>query len=160
MKEKTCCFLGHRKIDISDFLKIKLYEAIKKLIIENNIDIFLFGNKSQFNDVCYDIVSELRKIYPHIKRVYVRAKFPYISEDYKSYLLERYEETYFPSNALNAGRASYIKRNANMIDNSTYCIIYFDENYTPNTKNISGSGTKTAYNYAVKKEKKIINMFR
>ena len=149
-----------RKIDISDLLKIKLYEVIKELITEHNIDIFLFGNKSQFNDICYDIVSELKKDYAHIKRVYVRAQFPHISEDYKSYLLERYEETYFPCNALNAGKVSYIKRNIDMIDNSTYCITYFDESYTPDTRKSSKSGTRTAYNYALKKQKKIINIFK
>ena len=57
---------------------------------------FLFGSKSRFDDLCYEAVTELKKKYVHIQRIYVRAEFPYIDESYKSYLLKGYEETYYP----------------------------------------------------------------
>ena len=31
-----------------------------------------------------------------------------IDESYKKYLLERYEDTYYPQNAIDAGKAAYI----------------------------------------------------
>jgi len=84
----------------------------------------------------------------------VRAEFPYIDESYKLYLLESYEDTYFPKKIENSGKAVYVERNYEMIDNSLYCVIYYDENYSPfNSK----SGTKLAYDYAVKRDVKIIN---
>ena len=62
----------------------------------------------------------------------------------------------------NAGKASYIERNQAMIDNSDYCIFYFDEDYSPQR---TRSGTKIAYDYALRKAKKepqklkILNIF-
>ena len=48
--------------------------------------------------ICVDsigMVKGMLKIkHPEIKRIYVRAEFPVIGEDYRKYLLESYEETY------------------------------------------------------------------
>ncbi len=150
MKRKTCCFLGHRKIEITDALRNKLYNVIKKLIVEENVNTFLFGSKSQFKDLCHKIVSELKIIYPHIKRIYVRAEFPYINDDYKSYLLQSYEDTYYPATIIKSWKFVYVERNYEMISQSDFCIIYFNENYVPDkqknpplTDNRSKSGTKS-----------------
>ncbi len=152
---KTCCFIGHRDIKEPDRLKNNLTQTIKTLISDENVETFLFGSRSDFNDLCYDTVSKLRAVYPHIRRVYVRAEFPYINDDYERFLLERYEQTYYPEKIIGAGRAVYIERNYKMIDNSDFCVFYYDEKYTvPKRK----SGTKITYEYAVKKEKRIINI--
>ena len=151
--ENTCCFIGHREINMTDELKEKLHMIIERLITEESIDTFLFGSKSQFDDLCYDIVTETKKKHPHIKRIFVRAEYPYIDESYKAYLLENYEDTYFPKSVLGAGKASYVKRNCEMIDNSRFCIVYYKEDYTPKSRK---SGTKIAFTYAEKKKKNII----
>ena len=151
--ENTCCFIGHREINVTDELKEKLHMVIERLIIEESIDTFLFGSKSQFDDLCYDIVTEIKKKYPHIKRIFVRAEYPYIDESYEAYLLESYEDTYFPKSVLGAGKASYVKRNCEMIDNSRFCIVYYKKDYTPKGRK---SGTKIALAYAEKKKKTII----
>ena len=155
MKEKTCCFLGHREIIETEHLEIKLNEIIKTLITEEKVDIFLFGSKSRFNSLCYEIVTKYKEKYPHIKRIYVRAEYPDIREQYKNYLLESYEDTYYPENIQGAGRAIYIKRNYEMIDKSQFCIIYYDEQNAPTTRK---SGTKIALDYAIKQEKNIIKL--
>ena len=138
---------------MTDELKEKLRMVIKRLIIEESVDTFLFGSKSQFDNLCYDIVTEIKKNHPHIKRIFVRAEYPYIDESYKEYLLERYEDTYFPKAVEGAGKASYVKRNCEMIDNSRFCIVYYKEDYTPKSRK---SGTKIALDYAKKKKKSII----
>ena len=153
MLENTCCFIGHREIIVTDELKEKLHMIIERLITEESIDTFLFGSKSQFDDLCYDIVTEIKKKHTHIKRIFVRAEYPYIDESYESYLLESYEDTYFPKSVLGAGKASYVKRNCEMIDNSRFCIVYYKKDYTPKGRK---SGTKIALDYAVKKKKTII----
>lgn len=109
MKENTCCFLGHRKIEDSLELRTKLYDILKRLIEEENICTFLFGSKSEFNALCLEIVSELKKIHPHIKRIYVRAEYSDIDDSYKAYLLKDYEDTYFPEHIKSAGKASYVE---------------------------------------------------
>lgn len=151
--ENTCCFIGHREINVTDELKEKLRVVIECLIVDENIDKFLFGSKSQFGDLCYDIVTKIKKEYPHIKRIFVRAEYPYIDESYKAYLLENYEDTYFPKSVLGAGKASYVKRNCEMIENSRFCIVHYKANYTAKGRR---SGTKIALTYAEKKKKNII----
>ena len=65
--ENTCCFIGHREINVTDELKEKLCVLIEHLITEESIDTFLFGSKSQFDDLCYDIVTEIKKVPSHKK---------------------------------------------------------------------------------------------
>ena len=155
MNEKTCCFFGHRTINETEELKSKLMEIIEKLIVDEKVDTFLFGSKSRFNSLCLELVTEIKEKYPHIKRIYVRAEYPDINEQYTNYLLESYEDTYYPEKILNSGRAAYVERNFEMINNSKYCIVYYDEQNTPTTRK---SGTKIALDYAIKKRKQIINI--
>jgi len=137
MKNIFCSFIGHRRIEKTNMLVNTLKHTIKKLITDENVDTFLFGSKSQFNDLCYEITSELKKEHPHIKRIYIRAEFPYIDEKYRNYLLQKYEESYFPERLINAGKASYIERNFEMINKSDFCIMYYDVNYIPCNKKVS-----------------------
>ena len=155
MYKNACCFFGHRTINETEKLKSNLIKIIEKLITDENVDTFLFGSKSRFNSFCQETVTELKKKYPHIKRIYVRAEYPHISEHYKNYLLKSYEDTYYPQNILNSGKAAYVERNYEMINNSYYCIVYYDETNTPTARK---SGTKIALDYAIKKRKKIINI--
>ena len=152
-----CCFLGHREICETGELRAQLYGVIKELIINEKVDTFLFGSKSQFNSLCYALVTELRSEYPHIMRIYVRAEFPVIREDYQAYLLERYEDTYYPEKLIGAGRSIYVKRNMEMIDKSNFCVFYYDEAYLPKGRK---SGTKIALNYAAKRKKVIFQFPR
>lgn len=149
---KTCCFLGHREIEETDVLKTQVKSILGELIEKNQVDTFLFGSKSQFIRLCYDVVTELQKENPYIKRIYVRAEYPVISDSYKSYLLENYEATDYPAEVLGAGKAVYIKRNEAMIQRSQFCMIYFKEGYTPKGRK---SGTMIAWDYAVKHKKTI-----
>ena len=153
MQENTCCFFGHRTINETEELKSKLIDIIERLIVDENVDTFLFGSKSRFNSLCQETVTEIKEKYPHIKRIYVRAECPYISECYKNYLLESYDDTYYPEKILNSGRAAYVERNYAIIDNSHFCIVYYDRQNAPTTRK---SGTKIALDYAVKKQKNII----
>ena len=153
MQENTCCFIGHRTINETEELKERLCEIIEKLIVDENVDTFLFGSKSRFNSLCLELVTELREKYPHIKRIYVRAEYPYISEHYKNYLLESYEDTYYPNKIIGAGKATYVERNCEMINNSRFCIVYYDELHMPTKRK---SGTEIALGYAVKHKKEII----
>lgn len=155
MCKSTCCFFGHRRINETEELKSKLSREIEKLIVEKQVDTFLFGSKSQFDSLCLELVTDIKEKHPYIKRVYVRAEYPYISEQYKNYLLESYEDTYYPEKIMNSGRAAYVMRNYEMINKSYFCIVYYDEPNVPTTRK---SGTKIALDYAIKKGKQIINI--
>ena len=151
--EYTCCFFGHRTINETEELKVELHKTIEDLIVNENVNTFLFGSKSRFNDLCLEIVSRIKEKYPHIKRIYVRAEFPVISDNYKDYLLESYEDTYYPKKIIDSGRAAYVERNFEMINQSRFCVVYYDESYTPSKRK---SGTKIALDYAIKCKREIV----
>ena len=153
MQEFTCCFIGHRHVNESQELLQRLSLNIEKLILNKQVDTFLFGSKSDFNSLCYEAVTQLRKKYPFIKRVYVRAEYPEIDKNYEAYLLERYEDTYYPKQILRAGRAVYVERNYHMINQSKFCIVYYTEKSFPQKRK---SGTKIALKYAIEMKKEII----
>ena len=155
LTNNTACFIGHRKINETEDLKIRLWDLIEDLILNQNVTTFLFGSKSGFNNLCEEALIKAKEKYPHIKRIYVRAMYPYINESYEKYLLQFCDETYFPENLVNAQKSSYVKRNYEMIDKSNFCVFYFSEQGAPTTRK---SGTKVALDYAIKKKKIIYNL--
>ncbi len=164
----NACFIGHRTIEKNEVLVSSLKETVITLI-NMGVTTFLFGSNSEFDRLSLEVVTELKKIYPAIKRVYVRSAFQYINKTYQEYLLKSYEDTYFPTKIENAGKYSYVERNCEMIDNSTYCAFYYNEDYIPPIKrqfkkrafpSRCNSGTKIAYEYATKKKKEIINLYK
>ena len=83
----------------------------------------------------------------------MRAEYPDINEQYTNYLLESFEDTYYPEHIRNSGKAAYVERNYEMINKSQYCIVYYDKQNAPTTRK---SGTKIALDYAMKRGKQII----
>lgn len=158
--------IGHRNLNTDDIFRMKLKLFFSELIERRGIDTFLFGSRSAFNTLCLNAVTEIKQLRPHIRRIYVRAEFPNIDRSYESYLLEFYDETYFPDQIANAGKAVYLKRNFHMIDRADLCVFYYDPNYLPCSA-ASGhvrsrapkSGTEAAYNYALKLRKTVLNLF-
>ena len=170
-KHKTCSFFGHRKIEQTEELKTRLQSTIIHLIESERVAIFLIGSRSEFNSLCHAIVTELKEKYPHIqRRAYTcrhetctlekeRAYWEEIYSHYKSQpvTLLGVEEEIEHKTKYEAGRASYVERNQAMIDNSDFCVFYYNKNYHLPTK--TNSGTKIAFEYALRKKKKVINLF-
>ena len=178
---KTCCFLGHRKIDETEELKSRLKSIITYLIEDEKVEVFLFGSRSDFNSLCHAIVTELKEKYPHIqRRAYTCRSETCTLEKERAYWEEIYshfakqpvmllgvEEEVEHKTKWTSGRAQYIERNQAMIDESEFCVFYYDEKYKPPMKKLSKksissyqpkSGTRLAYKYAIKKQKIIINL--
>lgn len=150
----TASFIGHRHIRSENSLLQIIHREIYTLIARKGVDTFLFGSRSQFDDICLKIVSDMKTEFPHIKRIYVRAEYPVISKSYTDYLLRIYDGTYFPSEILDAGKAIYVERNRIMIDNSDFCIFYYDKTRADD----KFSGTRLAYKYALSQNKNILNL--
>ena len=132
-KKMQVCFIGHRSIEKTEELIRSLEETVVALI-DNGVKTFLFGSMSEFNSLSWQVVSALKEKYPFIKRVYVRSNYPSIDKAYEEYLLRFYEETYFPEKLKEAGKCAYVERNYKMIDDSNYCVFYYNENYIPPLK--------------------------
>ena len=182
MGEKKACFIGHRKIEVTDDLVNRLKREITRLIEDEEVRYFLFGSRSQFDDLCHDIVTEFQRDCPDIMRVVYTCKSEAatMKEDKKreeeiwSNLLHRevhlrdYDAEYEHPTKYTSGRGSYVERNQAMINDSDFCVFYFDENYLPPRRKNSPrdlsdyqpkSGTKLAFDYAKQKKKVIINTY-
>lgn len=154
MRERTCCFTGHRKIPSSQYEVIvgRLKDEIKKLI---NQGYLFFGASGAlgFDTMAAQAVLEMKSEYPEIKLILVLPcktqtrgwnkadvsiyeeiksrcdKYVYTSEDYNS--------------------ACMFKRNRHLIDNSSVCICYLTEN---------SGGTAYTVDYGRKSGLRIINL--
>ena len=105
--------------------------------------------------MAHSVVTSIKNEYKFLKRIYVRAEYPYIDDTYKNYLLGNYEYTYYPKSVLKAGKSVYIKRNYEMIEKSQFCIIYHETDCFGRK-----SGTDIAYKYAKKKNIIIKNVYQ
>ena len=150
-------FIGHRNIKESEELEKRLTETVISLIEREGADVFYFGSKSAFDDLCLKVVTELKERYPHIKRVYARSMYEYVDKSYEDYLLTLYDHTFFPNKVKGAGALSYVMRNCIMIDESDVLVTYFDEAHCRTMSR--NSGTKISVEYAIKKKKLVINVF-
>ena len=66
---KACSFFGHRDTHQTAELKQKVRETVEGLIVEEGVDVFLFGRRSKFDEFCHIVVTELKEKYPYIQRV-------------------------------------------------------------------------------------------
>ncbi len=176
------CFIGHRKIDEHKVVKEKLYSVVKTLIDNYFVDTFIFGSKSDFNTLCHIVVTSLMPKH-NIKRIFYTSKSEFCVLEKERELLQKqfreiskvesefmgFEEEYEHSKKYSAGKAGYVERNFAMIDDSDICVFYYNENYSPNLRQYAKrcltlyrptSGTRLAYEYACRKKKTVINIFK
>ena len=87
---KSCCFIGHRKINKTEELTALLKATIVELIEEKGVRLFLFGSRSEFDDLCHSIVTDLRQENPELKRVLFGCKSETVRALFEEVLWERY----------------------------------------------------------------------
>ena len=164
----TCCFIGHRKIEQTEEIERLLRDTLYSLIGQG-ANHFIFGDHSDFNSLCYEIVTELKDEFPHIRRTHYRTDYPDADAYTMQFLLDGYEDSVCPAGVSGAGKAAYVKRNQAMIQNSDICVFYFDEMYQPSRRKQSKpslsdyqpkSGTRLAFDYAEAQGKRVINLYR
>ena len=79
MNSKIVCFAGHR----FDFQNIGIEQKLKETIIDlikNGYTIFYDGGKGYFDNICSNIVINLKKIYPQIKIYRILSHYNYNKE--------------------------------------------------------------------------------
>lgn len=148
----TAAVIGHRRVTEEVASRIK---CATEQLVQRGVDVFLFGSRSAFGDMVLDEVTRLKSVCGNLRRVYVRAEYPEISAQYKSYLLRHYDDTFMPSGVF--GRAAYVQRNFYMIDNADVCLFYCDCSVKDCA--VGKSGARIAYEYAVKRRKEIVNLW-
>ena len=176
------CFIGHRKVADVEQIKSKLRDTIS-MLISNGADTFIFGSRSDFDTLCWEVVTKLQEQFPHLKRISYNAphETAFTSKEERencerffSQMVKRevhytdYEESVSSQKSINANKNAYVMRNQEMIDNSDVCVFYFNKNYLPPKRKAQNkflpdyqpkSGTAIAFAYASQKKKQIYNMF-
>ena len=150
--EKRACFTGHRTLG-ADFNRKKAYAVLERLF-GLGVDTFICGGAVGYDMEMAELVLKLQKKHAEVK---LWLFLPCIDQDARwndddkkkrQALIERADLVDCPSIAYNS---TVMKtRNYKMVDNSYYCIAYF------NGKRVSG--TAQTVRYAKKCQRKICNL--
>ncbi len=151
---KICSVFGHSDVEQTKSLREKIMLECEKLIKEENVGFFYFGGYGNFDDLCWQVVTELKKKYENIVRVFCLSDPKYLNKLKRPKWLsdDDYEEFVYLDLDLDFDywytRIYY--RNCEVINRSDYIIFYAES-----TKN---SGANKAMRYAIKKKKAFINL--
>lgn len=154
MREKTCCFTGHRSILSANREEIiRQLEKIITELIHAGIDRFLAGGARGFDTLAAQAVLLLRKMYPNIKLI---LALPCLSQtkgwcekDIAVYETIKSQADEIVYTSQDYTRGCMHKRNRYMVDNSSICICCWIRDK---------GGTAYTVHYAEKKGLKIINI--
>ena len=130
MRQKTCCFTGHRDLppNLLPMIRRQTAEAAEKLITENRVRYFGVGGAIGYDTVAAKVLFELKKVYPHIKVILVYPFEGFTSrwstEQKAAFakLLPLYDKRVCVEKA--ASKESYLMRDRHLVDGSAYCIAY------------------------------------
>lgn len=149
--EYSCAVFGHRKIKISEQLRADLKSIFIDLIINKKVTIFYFGGFGEFDDLCWEIITELRNTFPNVKRIYVCETEKYVDRPHKRpkwINLVDYEEIIYFALRFDYWYTRIYYRNLEIIDHSDFNVFYI--------RNTENSGVYKAYKYAKQQKKNII----
>ena len=137
---------------LAKVVRNRLEDILEKLITQNRAKEFVFGKIGYFSHVSYLAVNKLKRKYPRIKRVYI-SKFVDVDRKARKSLAGFFEKVKYPMTEFYEEIKGNNIRNELIIDD--FCdllIIYYDSEFDE-------IDTQHAYNYAMAKGKKIINLF-
>ena len=89
-------FFGPRKIGKTEGLSEKVAGAIQNLIAEGGANIFLFGERDEFVDLCYEAVTQFKENYPQLRRICVRGRDELLVRSRMEEYTARYDEMCYP----------------------------------------------------------------
>lgn len=154
MKEKTCCFTGHRKIPLDQ--QGVVTQRLRNALIDSINDGYQYfgaGGALGFDTQAAQTVLDLKTEYPHIKLILVlpcktqtRGWKQEDEEEYKR-IMEAADKVVYTSQGYYKGCMH--KRNRHLIDNSSLCICYLTS---------TAGGTAYTVNYAKQIGCRIINL--
>ena len=154
MKQKTCCFTGHRNIKgYSKRTLAKTLETELIKLIENGYCYFGAGGALGFDTIAAQTVLHLKEKYTHIKLILVLPcvnqanSWSYEDKVVYEEIKEQADKVVYTSKYYTRGCMH--KRNRYLVDNSSACVCFLTE---------EKGGTFYTVNYAKEKKLKIVNI--
>ena len=154
MREKTCCFTGHRKIPPEE--RAGITDRLERVIVslyQQGIRAYEAGGALGFDALAARTVLHLRESYPGMKLVLVlpcltqtRGWNPEDTAEYESIKAQADHVVY---TAQQYTRGCMHRRNRYLVDNSGICVCYLTK---------ERGGTAYTVNYAEKHKLEIINI--
>ena len=154
MKNKTCCFTGHRELPVwgRKELAAKLEETIIGLI-DRGIRFYGAGGARGFDALAAQTVLRLKGRFPHIKLILV---FPCRTQtrEWPAADVQEYERIKALADKVVYTSQEYTKgcmhrRNRHLVDHSSVCVCYLTK---------KDGGTAYTVDYAEKQGLEIINL--
>ncbi len=129
-KTKRCCFAGHSKIFDSNEVYAKLLLFIERLIVEERVTEFWFGNYGDFDSLSAKAVRCLKSEYPHITLHLVIPYLTRVINNYKEQFYRKYDSILMAEIQENTPkRLLIIKCNEYMVRNSDFMICYVQHSW-------------------------------
>lgn len=155
MREKTCCFTGHRFIPANE--REQIITKLERTIIElyrQGVVYYGAGGALGFDTIAADTIIRLRETYPKLRLILV---LPCISQTAKwknARDIEHYNQIKELADKVTYTSLEYtadcmLRRNDHLVDGSSVCICY-------KTKN--RGGTAYTVNYAHQQGLQVINL--
>ena len=148
---ESCSVFGHREIEITDTLKTKVFSTFEDLI-NQGCTYFYFGGFGAFDNLCHEIITELKNKYSHVKRVFCLSDVRHLRPSKRPRWLkeEDYEDFIYWNLDFDWWYQRIYYRNCATIDHSDVVVFYVEER--------EDSGAYKAFKYAQKKKKETINL--
>ena len=154
MINQTCCFTGHRRIQLDQLESVT--QRLRDAVIASIKDGYLYfgaGGALGFDTLAAQTVLDLKKDYPQIKLILVlpcrTQSRGWKQEDIEEYnrIMKAADKVVYTSQDYNNGCMH--KRNRHLVDNSSLCICYLTERT---------GGTAYTVDYARKVGCRVINL--
>lgn len=154
MREKTCCFTGHRRIPTEDYAAIsKRLEQIIRELYRQGIIYYGAGGALGFDTLAADTVLRLREELPEIRLILVlpclnqtKGWAPKDVEHYED-IKKRTDKVVYISREYAPGCMH--KRNRHLVDYSSVCVAYLTH---------SSGGTAYTVGYAREQGARVVNV--
>ncbi|WP_158590971.1 SLOG family protein [Acutalibacter sp. 1XD8-33] len=158
IREKTCCFTGHRHLAERDSLWIRrrIREEAAKLWREQGVDTFLAGGALGFDTMAAQEVLHLKEdLEPRLKLILV---LPFPGQEsrwtqkqqllYRA-LLSQADESFYTGDFFS--RESLLLRDRYLVEHSAHCLCYLDQRRR-------NGGTSYTVRYALANGLNIVNL--
>ena len=155
IREKTCCFTGHRILPKDQGLLQKRLEETIIRLIENGVIYFYAGGALGFDMLAEETVLRLKKDYPEIKLflalpcIHHEAKWKLVSVEQFKRIARKADQVIYVSNS-DYFSGCMQRRNRYMVDRSGICVCYLKS---------TSSGTGYTVKYARQRDLQVFNLY-